>query len=131
MEWLNYHHLLYFWTVAREGSIAKATTSLHLAPSTISLQIRALEEALDEKLFERKGRRLVLTEAATERAHGSSPGARRLVRRTGRKPLVVGEFDDTPPQGVRGSGLGLFTAPFSHRRRGAKAVSYHRDWWDD
>ena len=65
MEWLNYHHLLYFWTVAREGSIAKARTSLRLAPSTISLQIRALEEALDEKLFERKGRRLVLTEIGT------------------------------------------------------------------
>ena len=38
MEWLNYHHLLYFWTVAREGSIARASEVLSLAPPTISAQ---------------------------------------------------------------------------------------------
>lgn len=63
MEWLNYHHLLYFWVVAREGSIARATQELRLAQPTISGQIRLLEEALGEKLFNRIGRRLVLTEA--------------------------------------------------------------------
>lgn len=62
MEWLNYHHLLYFWTVAREGSIARACERLHLAQPTISAQIRALEKSLGEPLFERAGRRLVLTE---------------------------------------------------------------------
>lgn len=62
MEWLNYHHLLYFWTVAKEGSIARACQELRLAQPTISGQIRALEENLEEKLFTRSGRRLVMTE---------------------------------------------------------------------
>ena len=63
MEWLNYHHLLYFWVVAREGSIAAATRKLHLTQPTISAQLRVLEDSLGEKLFEKKGRSLVLTEA--------------------------------------------------------------------
>jgi LysR family transcriptional regulator, transcriptional activator of nhaA len=62
MTWLNYHHLHYFWMVAREGSIARASAQLNLAPPTISGQIHALEEALGEKLFTRVGRHLVLTE---------------------------------------------------------------------
>lgn len=62
MEWLNYHHFLYFWMVAREGSIARAGKALRLAQPTISGQIRRLEEALGEKLFRHEGRRLVLTE---------------------------------------------------------------------
>ena len=62
MEWFNYHHLLYFWTVAREGSIARASEQLHLAQPTISGQIRALENVLGEKLFAREGRGLVLTD---------------------------------------------------------------------
>lgn len=63
MEWLNYHHLLYFWVVAREGSIAAATKKLHLTQPTISVQLRQLEESLGEKLLEKAGRGLVLTEA--------------------------------------------------------------------
>ena len=62
MSWLNYHHLLYFWTVARAGTIAKAGEELHLAQPTISSQIKLLEEALGHKLFERQGRKLVLTD---------------------------------------------------------------------
>jgi LysR family transcriptional activator of nhaA len=62
MEWLNYHHLLYFWAAAKEGSIARACEELRLAQPTISGQIRALEQSLGEKLFSRSGRRLVLTE---------------------------------------------------------------------
>ncbi|WP_428266153.1 transcriptional activator NhaR [Haliangium sp.] len=62
MEWLNYHHLLYFWTVAREGTIAQASKALSLAQPTISGQIRTLEESLGEKLFTRVGRNLVLTD---------------------------------------------------------------------
>jgi LysR family transcriptional activator of nhaA len=62
MEWLNYHHLLYFHTVAREGSVTRAAKLLRLAQPTLSGQIRKLEHALDEKLFERQGRNLALTE---------------------------------------------------------------------
>ncbi|MBK8002777.1 MAG: transcriptional activator NhaR [Gemmatimonadetes bacterium] len=62
MAWLNYHHLYYFWTVAREGSIARATQKLHLTQPTISAQIKALEESLGEPLFSRTGRKLVLTD---------------------------------------------------------------------
>ncbi len=62
MEWLNYHHLLYFWTAARTGSIANASKELLLAPPTVSAQIGQLEDALGEKLFARIGRRLTLTE---------------------------------------------------------------------
>lgn len=62
MEWLNYHHLLYFWVVAREGSIVRASQELNLAQPTISGQIRVLEEELGEKLFMRVGRNLALTD---------------------------------------------------------------------
>ncbi|HVK76582.1 MAG TPA: LysR family transcriptional regulator [Kofleriaceae bacterium] len=62
MEWLNYHHLLYFWMVAREGSLASAGKRLRLSQPTLSGQIRKLEEAFGERLFERKGRGLVLTD---------------------------------------------------------------------
>ncbi len=62
MEWVNYHHLLYFWTVGRLGSISKASKELRLAQPTISGQVRQLEEYMDVKLFERSGRGLKLTE---------------------------------------------------------------------
>ena len=62
MEWLNYHHLYYFWSVAREESISRASERLGLAPSTISVQVGKLEEALGGKLFRRVGRNLELTE---------------------------------------------------------------------
>ncbi len=62
LEWLNYHHLLYFWTVAREGSVTAACEELRLAPSTVSGQIHQLEDSLGQKLFQRSGRNLVLTD---------------------------------------------------------------------
>jgi LysR family transcriptional activator of nhaA len=62
VEWLNYHHLLYFWTVARTGSIARASEELRLSQPTISNQIKTLEATLGVKLFERQGRRLALTD---------------------------------------------------------------------
>lgn len=62
LEWLNYHHLLYFWATAKEGGVAKASTKLRLAQPTISGQIRQLEDSLGEKLFQRAGRGLVMTE---------------------------------------------------------------------
>ncbi len=63
MEGFNYHHLHYFWVVAREGSIARASKQLKLAQPTISAQVHELEEALGQKLFARAGRGLALTEA--------------------------------------------------------------------
>ncbi len=62
MEWLNYHHLLYFWTVVRAGSIQKASEELRVSAPAISAQLKLLEEQLGEKLFARTGRRLELTE---------------------------------------------------------------------
>ena len=62
MEWLNYHHLYYFWIVSREGGLLKASKKLRLAPSTISTQIHKLEEFLGNKLFKKSGRKLVLTD---------------------------------------------------------------------
>lgn len=60
---LNYHHLQLFWAVVQEGGVTRAGARLGLTQSTISGQLRLLEEALGVKLFEREGRRLVLTEA--------------------------------------------------------------------
>jgi len=62
MDWLNYHHLLYFRTVVREGGIAPAARKLHLTHPTVSAQVRQLERALGEKLLERRGRRVAPTE---------------------------------------------------------------------
>lgn len=62
MDWLNYHHLYYFWVIAREGSITGACRQLHLAQPTLSSQLRQLEKSIGAELFKRAGRRLVLTE---------------------------------------------------------------------
>ncbi len=62
MRHLNYNHLQYFWTVAREGSVARAAELLHLTPQTISGQIKVLEQSIGQPLFERVGRRLTMTE---------------------------------------------------------------------
>lgn len=63
MEWINYHHLLYFWVAAREGSISAASRKLRLAQPTVSAQIRTLESALGHRLFDRSGRKLELTDS--------------------------------------------------------------------
>lgn len=62
LEWINYHHLLYFWVVAREGGLVPAGKVLSLSHPTLSAQIHALEEQLGEKLFAKVGRKLALTE---------------------------------------------------------------------
>jgi len=62
MHRLNYNHLLYFWLVAKEGTIAAACEQLGVTQSTISTQIRNFERTLGERLFRRVGRNLVLTE---------------------------------------------------------------------
>lgn len=63
MDWLNYHHLLYFWTVAREGGVSKAAAKLRLSQPTVSAQVRMLEREVGQRLFHRQGRTLVLTDA--------------------------------------------------------------------
>jgi LysR family transcriptional regulator, transcriptional activator of nhaA len=59
---LNYHHLFYFWSVAREGGVTRAAERLGVSEPTISTQVRALEKAIGEQLFARRGRNLVLTD---------------------------------------------------------------------
>ena len=63
MHRLNYHHLHYFWAVAKEGNLTRAAARLHVSQSALSVQIRQLEEQLGQALFERRGRTLQLTEA--------------------------------------------------------------------
>lgn len=63
MDWINYQHLYYLWHIGRYGSVTKAAEKLRLAQPTISAQIRTFEDNLGEKLLEKKGRNVVLTEA--------------------------------------------------------------------
>ena len=63
MARLNYHHLHCFWAVAKEGHLTRAAERLHVSPSALSTQIRQLEDALGQPLFERRARTLKLTEA--------------------------------------------------------------------
>lgn len=63
MDTLNYHHLRYFWAVAREGSLRRASEILHVSQPSMSAQIKQLEEALGTPLFRREGRGLALTDA--------------------------------------------------------------------
>ena len=62
MEWLNFHHLRYFWMVARKGGVRRAAEELHVSQPSISAQLGLLEESLGHKLFRRSGRNLVLTD---------------------------------------------------------------------
>lgn len=62
MNWLNYHHLMYFWTVVRKGGLAPAAEELRLSPSTISTQIQQLEDVLGYKLFDRSGRQMAVND---------------------------------------------------------------------
>lgn len=105
VEWLNYHHLFYFYVVAREGSIARATAVLRLAQPTISGQLKLLEESLGEPLFERAGRSLQLTEVGrtvyryAEEIFGTGQKLLDAVRGRARPttaPLRVGIADTFP-----------------------------------
>jgi len=62
LEQLNFHHLFYFWRVAKVGHLTRAAQELHTSQSALSVQIRQLEERLGEVLFTREGRRLLLTD---------------------------------------------------------------------
>lgn len=63
MEWLNYNHLYYFWMIAREGSVTRAARQLRLSQSTLSAQLKQLEDHLGQPLFERTGKALKLSAA--------------------------------------------------------------------
>jgi LysR family transcriptional activator of nhaA len=66
MEYLNYHHLRYFWAVAKEGGLTKAAQKLRISQPTICAQVQSLERMLGEKLFRRSGRHLALTETGRQ-----------------------------------------------------------------
>jgi LysR family transcriptional activator of nhaA len=97
MASLNYHHLRYFWMIANENNLTRAAERLHVSQSALSIQLRQLEEAMGQKLFEREGKRLQLTEAGRisldyanaifkagdeliSLMHGRSAGERQLLR---------------------------------------------------
>jgi LysR family transcriptional activator of nhaA len=62
VEFLNYHHLRYFWTVATEGSLRRASEKLRTSQPSMCTQIKLLEASLGEALFRPSGRSLELTE---------------------------------------------------------------------
>jgi LysR family transcriptional regulator, transcriptional activator of nhaA len=72
VDWLNYHHLLNFWMVAREGSVQRASDLLHVTPASVSIQVKQLERALNVQLFEKRGRGLVLTKMGEQVAEYAS-----------------------------------------------------------
>lgn len=63
MKWLNFNHLHYFWTVARAGSVVRASEELMISQPTISTQLKDLERSTGHRLFKRAGRGLALTDA--------------------------------------------------------------------
>jgi LysR family transcriptional activator of nhaA len=105
MRQLNYEHLRYFWTVARLGSVTEAAAELHLAPQTVSGQVKLLEAEAAGPLFERVGRRLVLTDLGrTVAAYADEIFSRgqelasllRGAQAPGRRTLSVGVSDAMP-----------------------------------
>lgn len=105
VDWLNYHHLRYFWTVAKEGSLKRAAARLRVSQPSISGQLRELEDALDEPLFRRSGRSKVLTDAgqiALRYAEEIFTLGRELVNAVKQRPtaqalrLYVGVADSFP-----------------------------------
>ena len=71
MSQLNFHHLRYFWAVAKEGNLTRAARQLHVSQSALSAQIKQLETDLGQPLFQRTGRTLTLTEVAEHLAWGA------------------------------------------------------------
>lgn len=107
MKFLNYHHLLYFRSIATEGSIAKASKKMHVGQPALSAQLKSLEESIGEQLFERKNRRLYLTEAghlALRYANQINDMGRELVESIQTKSfsenasIQIGALDSVPKQ---------------------------------
>ncbi len=63
MSRLNYHHLYYFWQVAKQGNLTQTAQMLHISQSALSSQIKQLEQSMGVELFTRQGRKLTLTES--------------------------------------------------------------------
>ena len=108
--WLNYHHLYYFWTVAKEGGVSAASRKLRLAQPTISSQLRALEDALGAPLFHRQRGKLVLTEmgshvlAYADEIFALGNELQESIAgglRSRRSRLVVGVADEVPKVAVQ------------------------------
>jgi LysR family transcriptional activator of nhaA len=105
VEWLNYHHLQYFWMAAREGGVSRASEKLRLSQPTVSAQIKQLEDVMGVKLFHRQGRSLVLSDTGrvvyqyADEIFGVGRELLEALRRgqTGRAiPLTVGVSNAVP-----------------------------------
>lgn len=110
MEWLNYHHLRYFWAVAREGNLRKAAEELNVSQPSVSAQVNQLEAALGTPLFQRSGRGLVMTDAGktvfsyAETIFATGRELLSVVRQNalpGAAPFHVGITDTVPKLAVR------------------------------
>jgi hypothetical protein len=86
MEWLNYHHLYYFWVVARTGSVAAASRELRLTHPTVSAQIHQVEGIMGEPLFKRAG---IAAPSSNPRTSEISPDGRCL-----QKTIVIEHWLD-------------------------------------
>ena len=116
MSRLNYHHLYYFWQVATNGNLTQVAHKLHVSQSALSNQIRQLEDSMGSPLFERRGRKLLLTErgqrvlAYAQDIFSKGEELESLIRR-GIAPeyqhLRIGVFQQ---RHQRGQHLGLFEA---------------------
>jgi LysR family transcriptional activator of nhaA len=107
MDRLNYHHLRYFREVALEGSLTRAAGRLNLAQSALSMQIKALEERLGHKLFERRGRRLELTEVGRIALNHAN-----RIFETGRELLATLEREDAAHPPLRVGALSTLSRNF-------------------
>lgn len=105
MDWLNYHHLLNFWLVAKEGSVQRASEILHVTPASVSVQVKQLEKSLGVKLLQKKGRGVELTKMGSEVSEYASEifaTGRELMEHIKQKPqgkpqeLRVGIRDEMP-----------------------------------
>ncbi len=126
MGWLNYHHLFYFWTVARSGSIVAASRELFLSQPAISTQIKSLEHVLGVALFARRGRGLVLT-AAGEKAYAYADQIFRLGQELravmGAEPPEAAPAAQGSPRGPAQLGGQLGDVHrLHHQRRGPRRV---------
>ncbi len=108
MDWLNYHHLYYFWTVVQAGTIQAAAEQLHLARPTIAAQLKALERQVGQPLFKKRGRKLEPTEFGLQiynYAHeifSLGHELREFVRtgQAGRRPLFRVGLADVVPKAI-------------------------------
>ena len=108
---INYKHLHYFWVVAREGGVARASARLHLTPQTISGQLSLLEEYLGTELFTRVGRNLELT------AHGRlvSSYADEIFSLGGELEEVIHQLPVGRPQLFRVGVVDMVSKSIAHR----------------